>query len=330
MKKTIIFVFTLTLLIFTGCSADDGVILSGTIEGDEIPVIAQISGEIVSIDHDEGDYVTPKDRLAKIDDQRLKLQYNEAEAALGGAAAKWEQAKTHYQDNLQQLAARVNELESLLDGANETLSFQQKQLEKMKLLYAENAVTEKELDAQKELYNQAATKVEQLSAQHQAAKVQYQAAQNQYDIAYLEAAKKQAQSRLEQIKLSLDKTNVYSPVSGVVLRRYIEPGEPVKEGSALFTILNTEKLEIIVYLPEAQLNLAQVGKTVDLKVNAYPDQTFHGKIKKISNQAEFTPKNIQTGEERAKTVFAVTVELTDGDKELKPGMSADVILSNEG
>lgn len=326
MNKTMIFVFMLALLTFSGCSDSSEVVLSGTIEGDEIPIIAQIAGEIVNIDHDEGDYITPQDRLAKIDDQRLKLQYDEAEAALSGATAKWEQAKTNYQDNLQQLAARVSELQSLLDGANETLLFQQKQLEKIKLLYAEDAVPEQELDAQKELYNQAAAKAEQLSAQLKAAKIQHQAAQNQYDIAYLDSAKEQAQSKLEQVKLSLDKTNVYSPVSGVVLRRYIEPGEPVKEGTALFTIIDTDKLEITVYVPEAQLNLVQVGKTVDLKVDAYPNQTFHGRIKKISNQAEFTPKNVQTGEERAKMVFAVTVEVTDSDKKLKPGMPADVIL----
>ena len=220
-------------------------------------------------------------------------------------------------------------MKSQLEGAKNTLVYQEKQLRSMEQLYFEKAISEKELDIQKELVNQSLAKANSLEAQYQAGLIQYQTAKYNHEIAYMFELKKQAHAKVEQIKILLDKTSVYSPVSGVILRRHVELGEPVQLGTILFTILDPANLEITMYVPEADLNFVKTGKKVTVKVNAYPGKTFTGEIIHINDKAEFTPRNIQTSQEMAKTVFAVTVALTKEGNQLKPGMYADIILPSK-
>lgn len=159
------------------------------------------------------------------------------------------------------------------------------------------------------------------------AKAGVAAAQAQYDNNsgdYQEALLNQAKARQNQIQYQLEKTNIASPVEGIILHRHMEIGEIVKPGATVFTVLKKGELQVVVYVPEANLNQVKVGQEATIKVDAYPDQSFTGKITHISNKAEFTPKNVQTPEERTKMVFAVTIKVTKGINELKPGMPADV------
>lgn len=159
------------------------------------------------------------------------------------------------------------------------------------------------------------------------AKAGVAAAQAQYDNNsgdYQEALLNQAKARQSQLQHQLEKTQIASPVDGIVLHQHIEIGQIVKPGATVFTILKKGEMEVVVYVPEANLNQVKIGQTATIKVDAYPDKDFTGKITHISTKAEFTPKNVQTPEERTKMVFAVTVKITEGIDELKPGMPADV------
>lgn len=138
----------------------------------------------------------------------------------------------------------------------------------------------------------------------------------------------QAKARQNQIQNTLNKTNISSPVDGTVLNKNVETGEVVKPGATLFTLLKKGELQVVVYVPEAQLNQVKVGQSASIKVDAYPAKAFTGKVTRISNKAEFTPKNVQTPEERTKMVFAVTIQVTEGFNELKPGMPADVTFAS--
>jgi len=101
------------------------------------------------------------------------------------------------------------------------------------------------------------------------------------------------------------------------------PGQP------LLTVADLRRVNLIVYVPEPDIDTVNVGQTVNVYVDAFPREPFAGTVTYISDQAEFTPKNIQTREERINTVFAVKIRLDNEDQRLKPGMPADAILSEQ-
>lgn len=175
-----------------------------------------------------------------------------------------------------------------------------------------------------------------MAAQIKSAQAQVKTAEAQLDllkegatvhtIKQLIAQKNMAEARLEQARIALTKAIITSPVDGIVIRKNVTRGEVVKPSYQLFTLFEEGKLELKVYVPEAQLQQAAVGEEVKIAVDAYPEQVFKGRIKHIAEEAEFTPKNVQTPDERTKLVFEVTIEAVEGWGKLKPGMPADVMF----
>ena len=106
----------------------------------------------------------------------------------------------------------------------------------------------------------------------------------------------------------------------------MEEGETVRPGAPLLTLANLDRVTLTTYVPESDIARAKVGQRVVVTVDSYPDREFQGKIAHIATEAEFTPRNVQTQEERVNMVFAVKVELPNPGAELKPGMPADAIL----
>jgi len=115
-----------------------------------------------------------------------------------------------------------------------------------------------------------------------------------------------------------------SPIDGVVLDRTIEAGEVAVPGSALIVLADLNTLTVTVYVPESRYGQVALGQTYPIKVDSFPGETFTGKVSHIANQAEFTPRNVQTVDGRETTVFAITLDLDQAGGRLKPGMPADV------
>jgi HlyD family secretion protein len=116
---------------------------------------------------------------------------------------------------------------------------------------------------------------------------------------------------------------IYAPVSGVVLRKNVELGETVSPGIPVYTIGDLENPWIKVYVKEDKLGFVKLGQKAKITVDSYPGKVYEGKISYISSEAEFTPKNVQTQEERVKLVFGIKVSVKNINDELKPGMPAD-------
>jgi len=132
-----------------------------------------------------------------------------------------------------------------------------------------------------------------------------------------------AQAALAQAKDGFDNTDITAPLDGTVLVKAVEVGELANFGTPIVTLANLETLKIIVYLSEKDVGKVKLGDQVAVMVDAYPKQKFMGKITHISDKAEFTPKAIQTKDERTTLVFGIKVELSNPDQKLKPGMPAD-------
>lgn len=135
---------------------------------------------------------------------------------------------------------------------------------------------------------------------------------------------KSAQARLDTIEVQLKKTTVYAPMNGVVLARNIEAGEFVQPGATTFSVANLDGLTITVYVPEDQYGITKLGQEATVTVDSFPNETFEAAVIHIADQAEFTPRNVQTVEGRSSTVYAIKLKVTNSDGKLKIGMPADV------
>lgn len=148
-----------------------------------------------------------------------------------------------------------------------------------------------------------------------------------YDVALAQAQQAAASVRLSEAKLN--DTVIYAPANGVVLKKNTEAGETVGAGTPIFTIGDLENPWIKVYVKEDRLGLVKLGQRAEVKVDSFPSKIYEGTVTFISSEAEFTPRNVQTQEERVKLVFGVKVSVKNQNEELKPGMPADVkILLN--
>jgi HlyD family secretion protein len=147
-------------------------------------------------------------------------------------------------------------------------------------------------------------------------------AQAQSDQAAL--AVTQAQANLALIDAQIAKLTVVAPSNGVILTRSVEPGEVLPAGAAAFTLGRLDSLTITVYIPEDRYGDVKLGQTVTVTVDSFPGKTFTATVVHIADQAEFTPRNVQTVSGRKSTVFAIKLQVQDPNGDLKPGMPADV------
>jgi HlyD family secretion protein len=138
-----------------------------------------------------------------------------------------------------------------------------------------------------------------------------------------EAQVQQAEASLSTLQVHLEKTTLRAPRTGIVLERTVSVGELAPPNFSLLTIADLDQVTLTVYVPENEMGLVKVGQSVQVRVDSFPERTFNGEVVHIASRAEFTPKNVQTKEERVSTVFAVKIEIPNPDQALKPGMPAD-------
>ena len=143
----------------------------------------------------------------------------------------------------------------------------------------------------------------------------------------LESAKmtvKQVQAQLLLLDARMEKLTLYAPLDGVVLVRSVQPGEVIQAGMTTMTIAELDTLTVIVYISEDRYGEVSLGKNASLSVDSFPGEAFTATVTRIADQAEYTPRNVQTKEERQTTVYAVELSVENLDGKLKPGMPVDV------
>jgi len=146
------------------------------------------------------------------------------------------------------------------------------------------------------------------------------------EIAQAKSAMEAARARVDLMRTQLEETVIKAPVDALVETLDLEPGDMVGAGKPVATLLRTGSLWVRAYLPEARLGFVQPGLKVAVRVDSFPGKSFAGVVRRIHRQGEFTPRNVQTQEERALQVFQTEVVLDDPDHVLRPGMSADVTI----
>ncbi len=160
----------------------------------------------------------------------------------------------------------------------------------------------------------------------QAALDELEAGATAEEIATAEAQVRQAEAAVRLIDAQITRLTLTAPMGGIVTSRSSKAGETATAGLPLLTIANLTDVKLTIYIPETRVGHVRVGQQVEVQVDSFPERVFLGEITSIAGEAEFTPRNVQTQEERVNLVFAVKVQIPNPDDLLKPGMPADATI----
>lgn len=299
------FSFTLAVTLwFAGCSGsgDNEISASGTIEAREVTVSAKVGGEIIRLLIDEGTSVRAGDTLAIIDPTDYLIQLKQAEA---NAAAMQAQYK---------LALRGAREEDIIQ-AEANFKNAQDDLKRMEELWAAKSITQKQLEDARTRFTITQQTWEKMKRGSRAE-----------EIAAARARRDQALAQVEAAKKKMKDSFIIAPIGGIVTQTVVEQGELVGIGAAIARISHLDKVFLMIYVNEQELGRVKLRQEARVQIDAYEDRDFSGRVVYISPIAEFTPKNIQTKEDRTKLVFGVKIEVDNSDGSLKPGLPADAAI----
>jgi len=292
--KTIFWLAAIVLLAGCNGNADRKTHYDGRLELDVVRLSAQTAGEIDSMAVDEGDPVRRGQLLARIDTRDLELQLQQQSAML-----------TETQANLKNVDAQETQLQA-------RLRFNNDMVKKTRNMVQEGAATQQELD-------QLVTENDVLNAQLEAIRTQR---------AVIRSKQQQIKSAMDLIERQISKSNIMSPLDGLVLTRLRLAHEVVAPGVALLEVADPQKMEAIIYVPLEDLPQVKIGQTVKVDLQGVSG-AVEGRVRQVAEEAEFTPKTILTPETRQTLVYAVTVAVNNPDGKLKAGMPVLVSLDGE-
>jgi HlyD family secretion protein len=301
MQKKKILPFLSVILLLGGCDGNQfNHDASGIFEATEITVSALTAGRVESFALVEGETLAKDVYLGYVDTAQLHYQ----------------RLQLHF--SIDALEKNLPDVKEQLAVVEEQINKAKKELDRVKQLHQENAATEKNLD-------DAATQLEVLHLTYNSQATQLNNARASL-LSQIKALKMQESQVEDQIAKSL----IVSPVDGVVLKKYVEEKEAVAPGSPLFKIADTERLFLKAYVTSAQLTRVKVGDSATVSVNCGESKqtSVKGTVVWISSKAEFTPKTIQTQDERENLVYAVKIAVRNSEGLLKIGMYGDVDFVN--
>lgn len=293
---------------------------SGTIEADEVRVSSLVGGQIAEVLVREGDRVSQGDVLLRYDPADIELQADQARAALKAAEAQLALARAGARwEDIQAARELVRQAEAAETSAVTDL-------ERVEALHSQAAATDKQRDDARTRHDLAVAQRAQAKAQY--AKAVSGARPEELEMA--EANVDQARAAVALAENKLADCEVVAPGDGVIVHRLVEPGEVGAPGGTLFVMQDLSVVRLTVYVPEPDLGRVSLGDPVAVTIDTHPDRTFPGRVARVRDEAEFTPKNVQTKDERVKLVFGVEIELDNPDGVLKPGLPADAVFGAAG
>ena len=307
----------LAAVLAVACGKDkdsDVIAASGHVEATEVRLAAKVGGHIEVMVLQEGDRVGLGQEIARIDttDARLALAAARADRAQADAERRLLAAGSRRED--------VAEAEAQLERAQADLRGAQEDLARMEKLLASGSGTDKSRDDARTRRDMAAAGVE--AARERLHKLRAGARPEEKDGAAARVAG--ADARIAQLEQQIADAVVKSPVDGIVTEKLVERGELVTRGTGLVVVSELARPWLTVYLPEPDLGRIRLGQDAEVATDAGQKRT--GRVTFVSSQAEFTPKNVQTPDERAKLVYKIKIGLDNADGLFKPGMPAEAHL----
>jgi HlyD family secretion protein len=321
----------------------DGLIqANGRIEGDTIAVAGKIAGKIASVEVREGDAVKEGQLLVRLEDAQLRARVDQSIAVVAALESQLASAKIG-------LDLLRNEVPLTVDAARAAVGQAQATIAKA--------------EASEQQARRDAGRARNLAAKGTASIQQAERAQHALDVAAseltlarealvhrrkqlalaelgvdrirakeaeflaLQAQLRQAKAALAEAESVLGDLTIRAPIAGVVLARVREPGEVVSVGAPLLELVDLDQLYLKVFVPGVEIGKLRLGLPAQIYTDAFPDRPFSATVRYIASRAEFTPKEVQTPDERVKLVYAVELYLdANPEHRLTPGLPADAMI----
>jgi HlyD family secretion protein len=326
MKRTITFICLLIITVFFSCkNNNDTFDATGTFEADEIIVSAEATGKILRLDAEEGSLLKKDSVVGNIDPSAIELQKEQAISSVDALTQKTSNA-----------APQINILQSQVESQIKQIAVQEEQLKTLKTdqqryknLVASGSIPAKQLD---DITGQVNVLEKQIAlSKSQVAVLQSQVNSQRQTVAIqnrgILSEKDPMQKKVAQIQDQLNKTKIINPINGTILTKYADANEYTTTGKAIYKIADLSVMKLRAYITGNQLAQVKLNQPVKVMVDDGKGKyrELPGVITWISDKAEFTPKTIQTKEERANLVYAIKVNVKN-DGYLKIGMYGEVIF----
>lgn len=315
----VIVLAAIAIVLFTrrGSETDADLAASGTVEATDADLGFQLPGRVATVAAREGDAVVAGSELARLDAGELEAALAAARAQVGAAGARLAELER---------GARPQELataEAALYAATQRVDDTRRDTERARTLFEGGAISRQSLDKAEtglEVSLATADQAEQsLGLVREGPRTETITAQR--------ALVDQARAQVALAEATIANAVITAPFDGIVTVRHREPGEAVGPGAPVLTLLDPSDRWVRIYVREDQIGRVQIGLSAHIRSDTYPDRVYDGEVVFVGSEAEFTPRNVQTPEERTKLVYPVKVRITgDADFELKPGVPADVTL----
>lgn len=306
------------IFVLTSCGNNNGNLIeeSGTIEATTSIISSEVNGKIDKIIFDEGSLAGDGDTVVIIDSELYEIKYKQALALKDAAEAQYELVLNGARNE------DIVQAEETVKQAKANYELAKVDKERYSSLYEEKAITKKQHDDMNTKYDISLSQFN--SAKENLSKIKNLSRPE--EIKQAKANLNQAEANLNLIEKNINDCYITSPFKGYVVKNFVEKGEFISPMSSLFKIADLSEVELSVFISETDLGKVKLGDKVDVTTDSFEDKTYEGTVIFISPEAEFTPKNIQTKDERTKLVFEVKIKIPNPDQELKPGMPADAVI----
>jgi HlyD family secretion protein len=316
--------------------------VNGRLEGDRISVASKFSARVQRLLVREGDRVTAGQVLIELDDLQTRARVEQTrqawyalEAQVQAAHASWAVMNLEVPLAIEAADAGVARAQAMLERATAVEKEARADVQRYRNLVADQAVSIQQLDQAEVRW--AITRNELTAARSQLAHATKELAQaelgwkriraKESEVAALERQRDQAEAALDEAASILAELTITAPTNGTVTTRMVNIGEVVGAGAPLFELVDLAHLYLKAYVPEVQIGKVRLGLPAKIYTDAFPDQPFEATVRYIASQAEFTPKEVQTADERVKLIYAVKLYLTENpDHRLTPGLPADAVI----
>ncbi|WP_455379540.1 HlyD family secretion protein [Petrachloros mirabilis] len=316
--------------------------VNGRIEGDHVTVASKFPGRIQELLAREGDTVQAGSVLVRLQDDQAKAKVEQAKGAFEAVEASVQAAHLD-------LAVLNLEVPLFIEAADAEVS-------ELKAKVAKAVAVEKEARSDAQRFRELAEKDQASRQQREQAEMKWDVAKREIaiaraavvqaqkaaaqaelgwkrirakevEVAALERQRDQAYAALEEAQSVLDDLTIMAPTGGTITSRTVDVGEVVSAGAPLLELVDLDRLYLKVYVPEVQIGKVRRDLPARIYTDAFPEQPFDATVRYIASKAEFTPKEVQTADERVKLIYPVKLYLTENpEHRLTPGLPADAII----
>jgi HlyD family secretion protein len=242
----------------------------------------------------------------------------ETQAGIDQAKALYSKVKTEYEHASSLKKEAVSDLEIVF--AKDALNAQE----------AAVRMTELKRDQARDALKLAEVRRSEIKMQeHDLAVMESTVRQSQAAVGVAKSQLQAAQAFARSFEIQLKDTRILAPCDGIVVTRVIEPGEVVAAGATVLVVVDFDKLYLKGYLPNNEISRIKLSDPARIYLDAFPDKFFEAKVTKINQQAEFTPKNVDTPQQRVKLVFGIELRVNNATRTFKPGMPADSVVKTD-